>query len=344
MRARVHVRSAIIVGSVAAVLTAAPADAARAEPTDFETTVVSITPSTDSVGVELVGDTTFVSVTADPGSEVLINGYFGEPYVRIGGDGTVFENRRSPTVVENGSQDDSAVIDATVSADDVPEWVVVASDGRYVWHDHRAHWMNPRTPPEAERGDVLQRGVIELQVDGVPVEVHLATVWRPSPSALPFVVGAAGVVVAVVIARRAGVPTSWVGVFAAGAATVVGWWQFLSLPAATGRSLLPVWLPIVAGATIAVGALLRRSLAASALVLIGGLELGVWVILRLDRLERAVLPTSAPSWLERATIGIAVAGAAAAVIAGTWGLLTAAPSSRRHPEGASTVDSPTTAS
>ena len=64
-------------------------------------------------------------------------------------------------------------------------------------------------------------------------------------------------------------------------------------------------------------------------MLLGGLELGAWVYLRRDGLARALLPTDAPYWLDRAVSAGAGVAAVVAVIAGGIGLFqlpgTAAP-------------------
>ena len=48
------------------------------------------------------------------------------------------------------------------------QWVAVATDGSYAWHDHRAHWMSSE-PPAGARGDEVLTGVIPLQVNGADV-------------------------------------------------------------------------------------------------------------------------------------------------------------------------------
>ena len=80
-----------------AALSAAPqpvlADAAG--PTDFRSEVLSVTPATDAITVSIEGGDAFVRVVVEPGHEVIVPGYEGEPYLRISADGTVEENLRS---------------------------------------------------------------------------------------------------------------------------------------------------------------------------------------------------------------------------------------------------------
>jgi hypothetical protein len=73
----------------------APADAAA--PTDYRSTIIAVTPPTESIDVEVVGGDAFLQLTADPGAAVQVLGYRGEPYLRFRADGVVLENQRSPT-------------------------------------------------------------------------------------------------------------------------------------------------------------------------------------------------------------------------------------------------------
>ena len=95
-------------------------------------------------------------------------GYWGEPYLRFNSDGTVEENRRSPTVAENESRYGGSSTAGRRTRPVSRNGREVATDGSYAWHDHRAHWMSTE-PPAGERGDEVLTGVIPLQVDGADV-------------------------------------------------------------------------------------------------------------------------------------------------------------------------------
>ena len=70
---------------------------AAVEPTDYRSVLVSVEPATHAVTVNLVGDGTFVELAVERGTEVVVVGYFEEPYLRFDADGTVAVNVRSPT-------------------------------------------------------------------------------------------------------------------------------------------------------------------------------------------------------------------------------------------------------
>ena len=67
---------------------------------------------------------------------------------------------------------------------------VVATGGRYAWHDHRTHWMNPVHPIGRQPGDEVLDGTVPLIVDGGATDVRVSVRWMPGPSPWPAVAGA----------------------------------------------------------------------------------------------------------------------------------------------------------
>ena len=80
-----------------------------------------------------------------PAPTVMVMGYQDEPYLRFRADGVVLENQRSPTTYLNQSRYGTT---APSGADPAlpPDWLPVGQNGRYAWHDHRAHWMSQEPP------------------------------------------------------------------------------------------------------------------------------------------------------------------------------------------------------
>ena len=74
-----------------------PAAADSARPTNYRSEVTSIEPPNGGVSADVVGGDAFLRIEAAPGVTVEVPGYEGEPYVRIGADGTVEVNRNSPS-------------------------------------------------------------------------------------------------------------------------------------------------------------------------------------------------------------------------------------------------------
>jgi hypothetical protein len=314
----------VLVTIAAGVVVTSPSTAIAdtAGPTDYRSEVVAVDPPTPSIAVSIVGGDSFVLLRVDPGVEVDVVGYEGEPYLHFAADGTVYENRRSAATYINGSRYGGGAIPDVVSPDAEPEWAeVAASGGEYAWHDHRAHLMQPSAPAGARRGEQVFAAVVPIVVDGISVEVRIASTWMPAPSRWPVVLGA--IVGAILIVGALVAPSHRArGPVLAGAgavAAVIGWIGYASLPSVTDPR--PVWwlLPVLA-LMFAIGAwVLGPTPAGDASAAIAGLELAAWALDRRAGLTRAVLPTDAPYWVDRAvTAGALTVGllAALAAIAG----------------------------
>jgi hypothetical protein len=314
------------IGAFAAIATAAivaspsPAIADSAQPTDFRSEVVAVVPPTPSIAVSVVGGDSFVLLRVDSGVEVDVKGYADEPYLRFAANGAVYENRQSAAAYINGSRFGGGSVPEGVSANAEPDWAEVAApgSGEYAWHDHRAHLMQPSAPVGARRGDQILTSVVPIVVNGVAVDVRIASTWMPAPSRWPAVLGA--VVGAIAIAGALVAPTrrAWGPVLAGvGAiAAVIGWVGYASLPSVTGPR--PMWwlLPVLAVAFAIAAWMLGPTPGGHAAGAIAGLELAVWALDRRAGLTRALLPTDAPYWADRAvTTGAFTVGAVAAGVA-----------------------------
>ena len=311
---------AALAGVAVAALWSGTVHADPAGPTDYGSEILSIVPATPEVTLDVLGGDSFVELAAQPGTEVEVTGYFGERYLSFRGDGTVLENRNSPTTYQNEERYGSSTPDFA-SADAEPDWVQVAGDGTYAWHDHRAHWMQSIRPAGASPGDRIVEAVIPIIVNGNDVDVTVISTWLPEPSVVPLVAGALIGVIAVggALAFRAR-DAAWVAVLApiAVAASAAGWLQYRSLPAETGPRL--VWLvPPLLAVTFSVGALvmLRRDrLIAVAAALLGAAQLVLWSWAKRDGLTAAIVPTDAPGWFDRSVtvtaliVGVGLAGVA----------------------------------
>jgi hypothetical protein len=311
VRRRRAVRTALGWVVVTLALGASPAFADPPRPTDYRSEIVSVTPEVERLVVSIVGGDAFIDLDAG-GHVVAVPGYQGEPYLRFDADGTVSENVRSPAHFLNTSRYSETVVPPEADPEAEPEWQVVARSGRYAWHDHRTHWMLEVPPTGLGPGDQILDSIIPITVDGQAVEIAVVSVWMAPPSRAPWIV--AGVLAAVLGAigaayggRRARVVVAMVLV-AAAAALTVGLWQTWSLPSETGPPFIHWVLPLSA-LVVAAAALVPRwsAFAVRSLTLVASVQLVVWTVLRLDVLNHAILPTSAPFWLDRSlTAGVGV--------------------------------------
>ncbi len=180
---------ALVAVTVLGTVTATPAFADPARPTNYESTVTAVSPPVSGLTAEVTGGDAFLNLSVPTGTTVVVSGYAEEPYLRFDADGRVFENRLSPAYWLNtdryggGAKPPEAVPEAT------PDWHLVAETGEWGWHDHRIHWMSPDLPPtitEEATGKVWD-WTIPMMVDDVPVVVEGVLFWQPSVTPFPWV-------------------------------------------------------------------------------------------------------------------------------------------------------------
>ena len=325
---------AALIGAAAAIVFATPAYADSAGPTDYRSAVVSVSPATSAVAIEVVGGDAFVRIVVRQGHEVIVSGYDGEPYLRITADGVVQQNRYSYATYYNEDRWGRTEIPSLVDNDAPPAWDTVGTGGTWAWHDHRSHWMSPEPPIGLRPGQSLPPQTIPLTVDGKPVSVVVVATLQSSPSPWPMVAAIAfGALFAIVLVRRGSFTLVASGVLVlAAAALIVGAAQYRSLPPETGPrtnwwSFPALAVVLALGALVwrRGGALSRRSVVASAAVLVTA-----WGLLRVDGLFRAVLPTDLPFWFDRFTTAAAIVGGLTLIVAALAPVVAALMSSSRY--------------
>jgi hypothetical protein len=311
---RRRIRRVTLATAIIVLLTAAPAAADPARPTNFRSRALAMVPSVPGVHVDVVGGDAFLRLQVDDGHTAVVAGYEGEPYLRVLANGTVEENRRSPAVLLNTARySTTAPQPAEVDANAEPRWSKVASGGEYAWHDHRVHWMGKSAP--SQRVTAWQ---VPLVVDGTDVTVHGEYRLEAAPSALGWLAAAVvlGGVVAWLARRRAIVVTALALAGAGTVALVVSAIGELGLPTAAGRRYSLVALPLIVLAC-GVGALaMPRTRSAPALVAGGALTLPLWFVQQFGVLTHAVPPTDVDVTAQRAAIAFAIAVTLACLVVG----------------------------
>lgn len=297
-------------------------------PTDYRTTIVSVTPETDAIELVIEGGDSFVTIAVEPGHEAMILGYADEPYVRILTDGTVEQNRRSYATYYNEERYGRLDVPDIVDNDAAPEWEVVGTGGTWAWHDHRAHWMSPDPPIGLEPGESLPSQFVPLVVDGTPVTVEVRITLQDEPSLAPVVAGlvlGAGLALLGVLLGPASTATAMLLVSIG--SLVVGAAQFWSVPASTGRP--PSWwlLPAmgVVALMVAIATYGRSRLALHGLTLLAALQVGLWAIRRRSGLTSAVLPTDLTAGFDRFVTAVAITASVVVTVAALRALLAPGP-------------------
>lgn len=316
-----------VLGIVLAASGAAGADPAR--PTNYQSRILSVRPALPSgVDLSVAGGDSFLELHVRGNHTVIVPDYSSgtgttpRPYLRFRPDGTVERNNHAAATAANESRYGTPSGTPTVS--DRPAWTVVARNGRYIWHDHRIHWMLPRTPTAVDANGRVDLGgktgtwTVHLDVDGRPSVVRGELLLLAPPSAGPWVgfliLGCAAFVGFGLISFRAGAHPPYrvvaIGHVAVGAvATLVGWAQWQSTPPGAGANLLSLAVPAVGLLMAAVAAAVPTARTRLVCLAASSAALGGWAFLRREALVRAVLPTSLPFALDRAGTALALGAA-----------------------------------
>jgi hypothetical protein len=314
-RARRLTKCAISGGFALAIVVASatPAAADPPRPTNYESVITSVTPAVNGLEAQVVGGDSFMSLRVHDAAEVVVLGYEGEPYLRFGVNEIVEENIYSPAVALNQSRY-GATVDPTANAKATPSWRVVASDGEYIWHDHRIHWMAHSLPPQLngkDTGKVLDWN-IPLLVGGQSVQIQGELFHTAAPSAFPYL--ALGVVAAAAAAlamRRARFVPAALLLIASLFAFFVSLVEQLSIPTGAGRRISFFVIPALAAGCALISMVRPRSIYAFVLKVATALILPLWVFLNDDTLTNARLPGDVAPIAMR----VGVVAAAATVIA-----------------------------
>jgi len=296
--------AAIVVAALATAGAAGPpAGAVTPRPTDDRSTVVAVEPA-GAVTATVIGGDSLVSMTVAPGHEAIVQGYAGEPYLRVTAAGEVEVNRNSPAVNLNRARDaDLTSPEAGPGA--TVDWQPDQAGRTAVWHDHRIH---------AGSGATLTGTVgwvIPISVDGVDGSITGQLERLPSPSPWPALVVAALVGLAVYgLGRRRPIGVTGLALgLACIVAAATGYIEWQALPAAVPRNAGLFLLPLGAATALAVGLVVRRRTIRLVALLAAISLLAGWLAFRWSILDRAVLISPLRPGVDR--VGLAfVLGAA----------------------------------
>jgi hypothetical protein len=183
---------------------------------NYRSNVVSVTPATPGLQVQVLAFADRLQLVNHTGRTVTIYGYDREPYARVLPDGSVQLNEHSPAVFLNTSFFGGGTPPPGENPNLPPQWTTIYKTGAFQWHDHRIHWASPQLPPQVK--DKSKRTLIFNWT--VPISVGTQTgaiagqlFWNPSSSgasAAAYIVLGVVLVLAIVLVvvvrrrRRAG--------------------------------------------------------------------------------------------------------------------------------------------
>jgi hypothetical protein len=191
--------------AVAALLFAASTALAHQGSPNFLSQVNAITPQTEGVQVTVLNRDDRLLLHNTSGETVEIEGYSGEPYARITGDGEVLVNTDSKAYYINEERDGRVEVPSDADSKGEPRWEEVSQSGRFEWHDHRMHWMAESDPDVADkdqRSKVFDWKV-PVEIGERSGEINGTLFWTPVASTgipLPAIFALAALVIVLCIA------------------------------------------------------------------------------------------------------------------------------------------------
>jgi hypothetical protein len=310
-------------GLILLAITASPASAhtiSGPKPSNFRSRVISVTPPAPGVDVSIVDLGAKVQLANHTNNEVLVLGYEGEPYLRVGPQG-VFENLNSAATYLNATVK-GGVVPSDVNTDPTapPRWKKISDGNTARWHDHRVHWMGGSLPPQVvaqpDQFHPIGVGQITFEQNNAKHTIAVALDWVPGPSPVPWipvmVVGFVGAFVLVAFMHRerllAGVLTSLVVVDVAHAVAFE-----VARPGSNmsktlqffGQSFVSIIVWIAAVPTVI--ALWRRRAEAMYGVLFVGLMIAlVGGATDLPSLWKSQLPPTGAAWVTRLEVALSL--------------------------------------
>ena len=158
-----------LVAAVSALIAlgAAPAANAHQGNPNYRSVVERVVPKAPGLRLQVLNLDDRLELQNTTGKTVTIQGYQGEPYARVLGDGTVEVNHNSPAFYLNDSRTSTGKVPANAKPGATPDWQIVDRAGRFQWHDHRIHWMSA-IPPQQVKDRAKRTKVFDWTV---PVEV-----------------------------------------------------------------------------------------------------------------------------------------------------------------------------
>ncbi|HUQ39448.1 MAG TPA: hypothetical protein VM030_04790 [Acidimicrobiales bacterium] len=156
---------------------------------NYLTVLDAVEPRVAGVRIRVIELGSRLELTNRTGRDVVVMGYDGEPYLRIGPRG-IFTNQNSPATFLNAGRDGGAVPPAT-DPEEAPVWQRQGGGTTARWHDHRTHWMGRQDPPAVRRDRgrshvVIPRWRVPMTSAGRTFEARGHLLWAPGPSPLPW--------------------------------------------------------------------------------------------------------------------------------------------------------------
>jgi hypothetical protein len=112
----------------------------------YRSTIEGLQPRVRGVETKVLYGDDQVWMNNRSGETVVIEGYGGEPYLRLAPKG-IFVNINSPAGYLNQDRYGKSTVPKSASPKADPNWKQLAGGDVWAWHDHRIHYMSSTFPP-----------------------------------------------------------------------------------------------------------------------------------------------------------------------------------------------------
>ena len=179
---------------------------------NYQTTVNGISPPVSGLAIGVREGGNWIILTNTTGRNIIVIGYLGEPYLRVGPAG-IYENANSPSLYLAQAPSNPGPSPLKGQRLHV-EWVRIGDGTSLGWHDHRIHWADPSVPPEVENAPQVAHTVIPnwripLIWNGRLLVVTGKVVWTPGPSPWPWFGGIAVAIAMITVVGWASRRSRW---------------------------------------------------------------------------------------------------------------------------------------
>ncbi len=160
---------------------------------NYRSVIDAVEPRIPGVELQILNYDDSFELTNRSQQTIVMQGYDGEDYLRFEPDGTVEVNRNSAALYINDERDGSGTVPPNAKRSAAPDWKVIDKTGRYVWHDHRIHYMGTGRPPAIKDPTVKAKAYdwkVPFKVGDRAAVVRGSLFWVPEDRAGGASVGA----------------------------------------------------------------------------------------------------------------------------------------------------------
>jgi hypothetical protein len=161
----VRLLAVVLLASLAFVPAALAHPRAKGYARGFQSKILSVRPEVAGLDVTVVDADDRLRVSNKSGSELVVLGYDGEPYLRIG-PGGAYRNERSPAAYLNRERFARVSVPLHADPGATPAWRHVSPRPAWQWHDHRIQWMGAGPPDQVRDAPKGTHPIFEWNVPG----------------------------------------------------------------------------------------------------------------------------------------------------------------------------------